>query len=196
MNKKSASARDIVVLGGSAGSAQALARILSALPENFPAAVVACVDAPLALNEASRPQKLAGLQTRLPWHFASNGAKLTVGTVLLLPPDAHGWIAPDGSITLSTIDAKGLAGRVDALLSSAATAFGPRVIGVVLSGDNTDGTEGLKAIERHGGMGIVQSPVDAVESRAPSHAVEADHPDCVAMLDQIPRLLVQWTLPR
>ena len=68
--------------------------------------------------------------------------------------------------------------------------------GGAVSGDNTDGTEGLKAIERHGGMGIVQSPVDAMESRAPSHAVEADHPACVAMLDQIPRLLMRWTLPR
>lgn len=194
MNKKSASARDIVVMGGSAGSAQALARILSALPEDFAAAVIACVDAPVALNEASRPQKPGGLQTRLPCHYAREGTKLIAGTVFLLPSDAQGSISPGGLVSLQkTIEVEGPPRRVDALFSSVATAFGRRVIGVVLSGDSTDGTEGLKAIESHGGMGIVQSPVDAVESRAPAHAVSADHPDRVAMLDEIPRLLVQWT---
>lgn len=194
MNKKSASARDIVVMGGSAGSGHALARILWALPENFAATVIACVDAPVALHEASRPQKPGGPQTRLPCHYAKEGMTLIAGTVFLLPSDAQGSVSPEGVVSLKrTTDAGDRVGRVDALFSSAAIAFGRRVIGVVLSGDSTDGTEGLKVIESHGGMGIVQSPVDAVESSAPAHAVSADHPDRVAMLDEIPRLLVQWT---
>lgn len=195
MNKKSASARDIVVMGGSAGSAQALARILSALPEDFAAAVIACVDAPATLNEASWPQKPGGLQTRLPCHYAREGTKLIAGTVFLIPSDVQGLVSSEGRVSLRQRSAEvaALPRRVDALFSSVATAFGRRVIGVVLSGNDTDGTEGLEAIESHGGMGIVQSPVDAVASRAPAHAVSADHPDRVAMLDEIPRLLVQWT---
>lgn len=171
-----------------------MARILLALPEDFAAAIIACVDARIALNDVSRLQKPGGLQTRLPCHYAREGTKLIAGTVFLLPPDAQGSISSEGTVTLKkTIDVEGSPRRVDALFSSAAAAFGRRVIGVVLSGDNTDGAEGLKAIENRGGMGIVQSPVDAVETRAPSHAVYADHPDRVAMLDEIPRLLMQWT---
>lgn len=191
---KATFARDIVVMGGSAGSSQALVRILSALPANFAATIVACVDAPVALNEALSSREPAWLQTRLPCRHAQEGTKLIVGTVFLLPSDVGGSISSGGLVSLKKMtDAEGAPSRIDALFSSAAAAFGRRLIGVVLSGDNDDGTEGLKTIESHGGLGIVQSPVDALQTRAPSHAVYANHPDRVAMLDEIPRLLMQWT---
>lgn len=80
MNDKNASARDIVVMGGATGSAQALARILAALPEDFSAAVIACVDGPVVLKE---PSMAALAQTHdLPASPVPIGAYMTVPALL------------------------------------------------------------------------------------------------------------------
>ena len=190
MNRKNVW-RDVVVFGGSEGALQALVRILATLPPDFRAALLAVVT---TQDEGPTAAQLDELRSHTPiaLAFAEDGDEVTAGQLSICPPSAHMTLDAHGIIALTSAAARGQPGKpVDVLFASAAKAFGPRVVAVVLSGANGDGVAGLQAIGAAGGVGIVQSPVDAFDPRAPVHAVAGDHPDTVAMLDAIAPLLMK-----
>jgi two-component system chemotaxis response regulator CheB len=84
---------------------------------------------------------------------------------------------------------------VDTLFRSAAAAYGPRVVGVVLSGTLDDGAAGLQAIKARGGLGVVQDPVDAMFPGMPKSALALDHPDLVLPIADIGGALVTLVGP-
>ncbi|RZL61349.1 MAG: hypothetical protein EOP81_17230 [Variovorax sp.] len=192
MNTK-AVARDVVVFGGSEGALQALTRVLGGLPLDFRAALLAVVT-PRAqrLNET----QLDEVKSRTPivLAFAEHGDKLTPGHLLVCPSWGHMTIDARGFVALLPAEkAVKPDAPVDALFMSAAQAFGPRVVAVVLSGGSGDGVAGMQAVSAAGGVGIVQSPVDAIDPRTPVRTVADDHPDRVSMLDAIAPLLIKLT---
>jgi two-component system chemotaxis response regulator CheB len=107
------------------------------------------------------------------------------GHVYLAPPDYH-LLVEDGWFSLSTEDRVRYARpSIDVLFDSAADAYGPRVIGIVLTGANEDGAAGLARIKERGGVAVVQDPRSAVRQEMPSAAIAATVADAVLPLEEI-----------
>jgi two-component system chemotaxis response regulator CheB len=79
----------------------------------------------------------------------------------------------------------------DPLFRSAASIYGSRVIGIILTGGGSDGTRGLTAIEQAGGLAIVQDPGDARDPGMPMSALLDDNPDLCLPLSEIPGVIIR-----
>ena len=173
---------DIIVIGGSAGSIEALSTILARVPADLPAAI--CVTLHQSAYSPNRRPEIFSRVSRLPVVLAEQGMRLRRGTVYLAAQDMHLMLERSAGDELGTIrlvrGPKENRARpaVDPLFRTAALAFGRRVIAVVLSGALDDGTAGLWAVKDYGGIAVAQDPRDAAVSSMPMHAIEevgADH---------------------
>lgn len=167
----------IITIGASAGGVEALQVALRGLPADLPAAVFVAMH----LSPDS-PGLLPAILTRagaLPASSPIDGAVIEPGRIYVAPSDHHMLIETTGRIRLSRGPKENhFRPAIDPLFRSAAHAFGPRVIGVVLTGALDDGTAGLWAIKRHGGVAMVQDPDEALVSSMPLSAlrfVDVDH---------------------
>lgn len=121
---------------------------------------------------------------------ADEGEALLPGTAYLAPPNYHLLVERDGSLALSVDMPVNFARpSVDVLFESAASAFGPALIGIILTGAGSDGAKGLKRIKERGGMAIVQDPADAEADSMPRSATAAVKADHILPLKEIGGLL-------
>ena len=161
---------DIVVLGASAGGVEALVKFVNGLPADLPAAIFLVLHVP-----PQSPSMLPAILSRagqLPACHPTDGTRIEHGNIYIAPPDHH-MMLEQGRIRIVRGPKENRhRPAVDPLFRSAASIYGPRVIGVVLTGALDDGTAGLLAIKRQGGIAIVQDPVDAVYSGMPQNALE------------------------
>jgi two-component system chemotaxis response regulator CheB len=161
---------DIVVVGASAGGVEALRALAGSFPDDLPAAVVVVLHIP-----RRAPSALPAILARagaLPAVAAEHGVELRAGMIYVAPADRHVLVA-DGHLHLSPGPSEnGHRPAIDPLFRSAAAEFGPRAIGVVLSGSRDDGSAGLVAIAGRGGRAMVQEPTDAVYPAMPTNALE------------------------
>jgi two-component system chemotaxis response regulator CheB len=168
------SRHDLITIGGSSGSFEAIRIILRSLPNDLPAAVLIATHLGPSVSLMSI---LAG-SSSLPIKAAESGDHLQRGQVYVAVPDAH-LLVHDHHVLVRRGPRENLSRpAIDPLFRSAACAFGPRVIGVLLSGSLNDGTAGLAAIKTCGGVTVVQDPKDAAVSSMPQSAmrsVEVDH---------------------
>jgi two-component system chemotaxis response regulator CheB len=184
--------RTIIVIGASAGGVEALMDLFAGLPKEFPAAL--CV----ALHIGARPSVAPQLFSRvgsLPVAFATDGETLRPGRVYMAPPDHHLLVMPEQLQLSRGPQENRTRPAVDPLFRSAALAYGPKVIGVILSGMLSDGTAGLGEIKRQGGTTVVQDPREARYSGMPKSALEnvqIDH--CISMM-AMGALLTRLVLP-
>jgi two-component system, chemotaxis family, protein-glutamate methylesterase/glutaminase len=163
--------RDIIVIGGSAGATAPLKQILSRLPPDLPAAVLIVLHIPAqGIGILSTVASSAG---PLPVRQAENGMKIEPGQVYLAAPDHHLLLSEDRVFLGRGPRENMVRPAIDALFRSAAINYGPRVIGVLLSGLLSDGSAGLNAIKRCGGISVVQDPSDAIADEMPRSALEA-----------------------
>jgi two-component system chemotaxis response regulator CheB len=163
--------RDIIVIGGSAGATAPLKEILGRLDIGLPASIFLVLHIPSqGLGILSTVASASG---KLPVQPAENGLKIENGHVYLAVPDHH-LLLSDGHMMLGRGPRENMARpAIDPLFRSAALHYGPRVIGVVLSGLLSDGTAGLNAVKRCGGVALVQEPSDAIADEMPRRAMEA-----------------------
>lgn len=181
--------RDIIVLGASAGGVAAFRRLCRDLPADLPAAVFVVMHLspglPSLLPEML--QQVCPLEV-LP---ASDGATIRRGTVYVARPDQH-LLIDDGRVGLSRGPEESRhRPAVDVLFRSAALVYGRRVIGAVLTGALDDGTAGLRAIKRRGGVTIVQDPADAEFPDMPRNAIAGGAVDHALPLSAIGAKLVE-----
>lgn len=180
---------DVVVIGASWGGLRALETILGDLPEDFPTPIVVAQHRDDDAEEELLP-RLLNRHTGLRVSDADDKAPLEPGTVLLSPPGYHALLA-EGCIDLSVDEPVWFARpSIDVLFQSAADEHGARTVGVLLTGANGDGAEGLAAIARRGGYTIVQDPETAERPEMPRAALERMTPDVVAPLEDMGRLLM------
>ncbi len=163
--------RDIIVIGGSSGAAAPLKTILGALPAGLPAAVFVVLHIPA--RSLGILATVAAAASVLPVHAAAEGMPIRPGNIYLGVSDHHMMVS-DGHIRLGRGPRENMARpAIDALFRSAAAAYGPRVIGVILSGLLNDGAAGLEAVKRCGGIAVVQDPNDAIADEMPRSAMAA-----------------------
>lgn len=167
-----ASAFDVVAIGASAGGLSALTVLLGDLPASFPVAIA------LVLHlSPSRPSALIDVlarQTRLRVCWAEDGGQLRAGAVVVAPPDRHLVVHADGRIALSQTPLVHYSRpSVDTLFESAARAFGPRTLAVILTGNGFDGSTGVPIVHELGGVVIAQDEASSQYFSMPHQAIES-----------------------
>jgi two-component system chemotaxis response regulator CheB len=181
--------RDIVVIGASAGGVQALQRLTSKLPGDFPAAVFVVLH--LWPGSPSYLAAILGRAGPLPVSEAVNGAPIRKGEIFVAPTDFH-LLLEEGVINVVHGPRENRARpAINPLFRSAASVFRNRVIGVILTGTLDDGAAGLWAIKQCGGLAVVQS--DAAFDQMPRSAIESVAVDYQVPLDEIAPLLSRLT---
>jgi two-component system, chemotaxis family, protein-glutamate methylesterase/glutaminase len=179
----------IIVIGGSAGALRPLKKILASLPANLPAAVFVVIHiAPYAGNGIL--EHLCEL-TSMKSLVGRDGVRFGDGEIIFGPPDFHLIVKP-GHVRVARTPRENLwRPSVDVLFRSAAVAYGSHVIGVIVSGALDDGSAGLLAVKRCGGVAIVQSPSDAEVTSMPESAIRNSPVDHVLDADSIAATLAQ-----
>ncbi|HEX9049331.1 MAG TPA: chemotaxis protein CheB [Anaeromyxobacter sp.] len=161
---------ELVVMGGSAGSLDALAALLPGLPPGWPLPLVLVIHLPRA-GPSALPAVLAA-HTALPVVEAEDKQPLARGTIHVARPGYHLLVDAGPALALSVEDPVHFSmPSVDVLFESAAATCGPSVAAVVLSGGNEDGSRGLAAVREAGGVVAVQAPEDAAMDLMPRAAL-------------------------
>ena len=182
---------DAVVIGASAGGVEVLSMLLSALPAACRLSFVIVMHIPR--ERPSLLPEVFGVRCALPVMEAEDKEPIQPGTVYFAPPDYHLLIDRGPAFALSTDEAVHFSRpSIDVLFDSAADIYGERLIGVILTGANQDGAEGLAAIGRAGGRTVVQDPVSAAVAYLPEAALKQGPVDLVLSLPQLRDLFASW----
>lgn len=184
--------RDIIVIGTSSGGIDALKELVSQLPRDLNAAVFVVLHvAPYSLGILPEILERAG---PLPASNAADRERIEPGRIYVAPPDRHLILESSGLVRVTRGPRENrFRPAIDPLFRSAAHAFGPRVVGVVLTGWLDDGTAGLWAVKERGGTAIVQHPDDAVAPAMPLNAIKHVEVDHIVPVSEIAPLLVRLT---
>jgi two-component system, chemotaxis family, protein-glutamate methylesterase/glutaminase len=178
---------DIIVIGSSAGGIKALSTIITNLPADINAAIF--IVQHLSANSPSFLPEILGDVGSLPVVHPANEEKFQFGKIYVAPPDYHLLIARGHVRVVRGPQENRFRPAIDALFRSAARTYGPRVLGVVLTGYLDDGTVGLQAIKKRGGVAIVQDPGEAEYPAMPRSALRHVEVDYCPTLSEIPALL-------
>lgn len=162
---------DAIAIGTSAGGIEALMQLLPALPARAALAVFVVIHLPRDRN--SLLVHIFGPKCRMLVAEAADKERVAPGTVYFAPPDYHLLVDTGPQLALSIDELVNYSRpSIDVLFESAADVYGDRLLGVVLTGGNHDGAAGLAAIERAGGMAVVQEPADAQVAMMPLAALK------------------------
>ncbi|RFB85847.1 chemotaxis protein CheB [Rhizobium leguminosarum bv. trifolii] len=184
----SSATKDIIAIGGSAGSGAVLRTLVADLPADLPASVFVSTHIP-ANSPGFLPEILAA-RSKLPVTQALDGQPIERGHVYIAAPDRHLLLMGETIKCGAGPRENMVRPSIDPMFRSAALSFGPRVVGLVLTGMLNDGASGLHAIKSNGGTTVVQHPLDAEADQMPLAALEAVEVDHVASAADLGRLLV------
>ena len=177
-----------IVMGCSAGGFDALERVLRKIDRDFqiPIAVVQHVSPDFQNNIACLLNSRVDINIKA----AEEKEKLCRGNVYIAPRDYHLLVEDDETFSLSMEPHVNFSRpSVDPLFESAADVYRESLIGIILTGSNHDGSEGLKRIKNLGGMSIVQNPDSAYAFEMPRAAIETAGADYILELDEISEFL-------
>ncbi len=175
---------EAIVIGASAGGTKALLKIVPELPPKScpPVMVVRHVREGSDFHLPDVLDQKSGVLVK----EAYDKEPIHPGTVFMAPPGYHLLVEEDGTLALST-ESKVCNARpsVDVLFESAAKVFEDKLVGIILTGANSDGSRGLKEIKAFGGLTIVQDPATAESNTMPMEAIKTVEVDHVLELDAI-----------
>lgn len=181
---------EAIVIGLSSGGMSAMKAMFSLLPKDFNIPIIVVQH----LNARSDSHWIKFLNEKSNLHIkeADEKEKIQPGNIYIAPPNYHLLIEKDKTFSL-TIDERVSFARpsIDVLFESAAESYNNKLIGVVLTGSNHDGTNGIKRIKECGGLTIIQDPVTAESSYMPLSAIAAIEPDYILSLANITELLIK-----
>ena len=173
---------EMVVIGASAGGVEALCKLLGGLGPDFDAAIAVVLHLPP--GEPSLLPRLLSERCVLPVKEVEDKEPVQPGMVFIAPPDYHMLVESDTSFSLSR-DEPVLYSRpsIDVLFESAAIAYGPALLGIILTGASADGAMGMKTLRSHGGQAWIQDPGDAAVQVMPLAAIAAAGSDLIGSID-------------
>ena len=183
--------KDIVVIGASSGGIEALRVLAGALPADLPASLFVVMH-----TAPESPALLADILDhfgRLPATSATDGERIRPGTIYVAPPDRHLLVERNRVRVTRGPKENRFRPAIDPLFRSAAQTYGPRVVGVILTGYLDDGTAGLWTVKQLGGTAVVQDPADALVPFMPLNAMTHVKVDYCLPLEEIAPLLVRLT---
>jgi two-component system chemotaxis response regulator CheB len=183
---------DVLLVASSTGGPQALARIIPALPADFPAPVAIVQHMPRDFT-ASLAKRLDS-QSRISVVEATEGLSLHRGMAVVAPGGKHLLLKPDGGLHCTLSEAPPLNSvrpAADFLFLSAADLRGVRALALILTGMGKDGAKGAKALKAKGGYVIAESSETAVVFGMPRSVIEAGAADAVLPLDKLPEKLTE-----
>ena len=181
-------AGDLVIIGASTGGPRAISDVLSQLPNDFPLPCVVVQHLPADFTQAFAAQLMR--YTKIEVRVAEAGDRPSPGVILVAPGSLHLTFKADGRIQLQKPAANDIyRPSISAAMSSAAEAFGPGTIGVLLTGAGDDGADGLRAIGDAGGELYVQEPQSCVVASMPERAIERAGAAHVAVPERIGQFL-------
>jgi two-component system chemotaxis response regulator CheB len=167
----------LVVVGASAGGVEALTTLVGGLPEDLDAAICVVLHLPAAAES-----RLADILSRAGPLPAAPGARRRAAhlrPIYVAPPDRHLTVRGSQVLVARGPHENGVRPSIDVLFRSAAVAYGPQAVAVVLSGARDDGVSGASAVGTRGGCVFVQEPTDSLFASLPEHTVSRDYPDRV-----------------
>lgn len=178
-----AKGRDIIVIGTSAGGLEALDTLIGGLPADIPASIFIVQHLAPQGTAAALLYRL-GSYRAFKCKVAANKEKFQPGRIYIAPPDYHLLVKESHVLVTKGARENRYRPGIDPLFRSAAATHGARVIGVLLTGLLDDGTAGLRAVKRCGGVTVVQDPKEAAYPEMPQSAlsnVQVDY--CVSLAD-------------
>jgi len=173
---------ELVTIGASAGGLGALSQVLAGLCAEFPPIIVV---QHLDPSHESHLAALLARKTRKAVKEAQDGERLARNTVYIGPPDEH-LLVRGGKIQLAHSRLVRFSRpSIDMMFGAVAATYGKRCIGVILSGSNRDGADGIAAIKRAGGTTIAQDPASAEYRIMPQAAIETGCVDLIVTLEKL-----------
>ena len=184
---------EAIVIGVSSGGLNAMKIMFSLLPADFKIPVI--IVQHISARSENQWIHLLNAKSNLSVKEADEKEKIKPGFVYIAPPNYHLLIEKNKTLSLSVEERVNFARpSIDVLFESAAEAYKDKLIGVVLTGANNDGANGLKRIREYGGLTIVQDPATAESSYMPASAIAANQPDYILPLTEIIDLLIRKNL--
>jgi two-component system chemotaxis response regulator CheB len=178
---------DIVVLGASAGGVELLLDLVHELPARLPASLFVVVHT--TPNFQSPLPELLSRRGPLEAVHPLHGDAIVPGRIYVAPPDTHLQVEPGFVQVVRGPKENGHRPAVDALFRTASRSYGPRVIGVILSGHQDCGTAGMLSVKARGGLTVVQDPATAIAREMPESAMHRVAVDHVVSPAELPDLL-------
>jgi len=180
---------DLIAIGGSAGSLQAILEILPQLNSDLEAAIVIVFHRKITPN----PEILIDLlNTRSPLLVkeAEDKEKITPGTIYIAPADYHLFLEKDHSFSLDISEKINFSRpSIDLTFITASDVYEKLMIGILLSGANSDGVSGLEMIKKQGGFCIAQDPATSQVSYMPAQAIARKTIDFIATPSEIASII-------
>lgn len=180
---------DMIVIGASTGGVEALMQIIRDLPADLPAAVLVVLHMPP--QASSRLPQILSRAGALPATHPIDKEPIRPGHIYVARPDFHLLVEKDRVRVVRGPRENRSRPAIDPLFRTAALSYGPRVVGVILTGALDDGTAGLWAIKQRGGIAVVQNPEDAFISSMPANALEYVDVDYCLPLSELPAVLAR-----
>ncbi len=168
----------LVIIGGSAGSLEVVLKVLALITDKPSFALVIVMHR--KSGEDSLLEELLAIKTKIKVQAVEDKTEMKPATIYIAPSDYHLLFEKNSTLSLDTSEKVNYSRpSIDVSFESAADVYGSDLVGILLSGANSDGTEGLAAIKAAGGTTIVQDPETAETPYMPKYAIQHLQPDYI-----------------
>lgn len=180
---------EAIVVGTSAGGFAALSVILEKLPAKYPLPVI--IVQHRSKDNKELLEELLQAKCRIRVKQADEKEKIAAGTVYIAPPDYHLLVEADRTFSLSSDEPVHFSRpSIDVLFESAAPVYRDKLAGIILTGANNDGADGIRVVNRYGGLTIVQDPAEAKYAAMPGASIRTNEVSFIWKLAGIENFLL------